>query len=119
MTESKTLTVETEIKFIVTDKEGKSVDRYNTGDYFSRREFHVKRKLMACDISTDQGGTNESRSLYTWELLEKFSKEGFETFAKFDNINLANVFCKSLNEMNQEDLLKLINEDEYKHSVKL
>ena len=64
-----TITVETEIKFQVTDKMGKSVDTYNTGDYHSKREFHVKRKQMKCDIPVLNGGSKETNYGYSDELI--------------------------------------------------
>ena len=114
---SNSIIVETEIKFIVIEKNGKSVDVYGTGDYSSRKEYHVNRKQTASDIPVENGGTMESNYGYSDELIMIHNNEGVQRYAKFDNINLANIFCEALNAMDQAELMKLNNEDEFKSEV--
>jgi len=101
------LEVSEKVEFQVISKKD-FVDSYGTGDYTGYNTYIVTRKLMESDIPSGQGGTKETATLYSDELLIKWEKEGLGNFGTFNNQRIAQILCDSLNSKGQKELIELI-----------
>ncbi len=118
--EKNSITVEVSEKiefFIVT--ESRSVDQYHTGDRINVNDYIVKRKMMFSDIPEKNGGTKKTDRLIHTDVFLMWEKDGIDDFGKFYHANkqYAEVLCNALNNTDQNELLEMINNDEFKNSV--
>ena len=95
-----------------------SVDVYYTGDYQTFKHYEVNRMQMLSDVSIEDGGTNADGHNYHNDVYLMREKQGLDTVGKFNNKKFAEIFTKTSNETDQEELKQMFKEDEYLATIK-
>ena len=100
--------VETKIKFVISKTKKYYEEPFNR-ETTSRDVWNVNRKLLEYDLKR---GVR-----YSDDVIKKWLEEGIETYATFNSIYLANVFCEALNNLSQKELVDQSFRNEWVASV--